>query len=56
MVFENVPATLTVELGALEDLHFPDEDIVKWVDGLACLLDVTAKSIRDTESIKRFQS
>lgn len=23
---------LTVKLGALEHLHFPDEDIMEWVD------------------------
>jgi len=38
---------LTIKFGFLENLDLPDKNVMKRVDGLACLLNVTTKSIWD---------
>lgn len=48
--------TLTLKLGLLQHLHFPDIDVMQGVDGLAGLLDVLSHTVRDPVQHKRSRS
>jgi len=36
-----------VELGSLQNLHFPDASVLKWVDALRCLLNLLSNTLGD---------
>ena len=53
-LYQLVRLQLTIKFGFLENLHLPDKNVMKRIDGLACLLNVTTKSIWDP--INKIQS